>query len=92
MVLVLHLQLGPGIVNNCLEGEVSSVCKVTVDEKESAKYCKDDDCDDVDDEKLSVDGEKTEALTNRMIPLLWKISIHDILLVSFFHLLVFEII
>ena len=56
IVLILHLQLGPGMVDDCLEGEVSSISPATVDQEESTEDCKDDGSDDVEEEKPCVDG------------------------------------
>ena len=73
VVLVFHLHLGPGPVDDGVEGEVVGVGPVATDDEECSEDSQDEAEDDVKEEEPGVEGEEAAALTNLMAPLLRKV-------------------
>ena len=73
VVLVFHLHLGPGPVDDGVEGEVAGVGPVATDDEECSEDSQDEAEDDVKEVEPGVDGAEAAALTNLMALLLRKV-------------------
>ena len=71
VVLVLHLHLGKGHVDDGFEGEL--VGPATTEEEEGAKDSEDNAEHDVEEVEPGVDGEEAAALANLVASLLRKV-------------------
>ena len=72
---VLHLQLGPGVVEDGEEVEVAGVGPVAADDEEGAEDGEKDGEDDVEEVEPGVDGEERAAGVQRVTLLLGQVGV-----------------
>ena len=72
VVLVLHLHLGKGHVDDGFEGELAGVGPAATEEEEGAEDSEDNTEEDVEEVEPNVDGEEAAALDNLVASLLKK--------------------
>ena len=73
VVLVLHLHLVEGHVDDGFEGELAGVGPATPEEEDGAKDSEDNAEPDVEEVEPGVDGEEAAALANHVASLLRKV-------------------
>ena len=80
--LVLHLHLGPGPVDDGVEGEVAGVGPVATDDEEGAENSKNNADENVEKVEQRVDGEEAAAIANLVVLLLRKVFSRNLLSAS----------